>query len=61
MSWKVDGDLCTGCGLCTEQEGYFELDSENISRMIKPDAKEDDKNCVAAADDCPTEAIYWED
>ena len=61
MPWKVDPDLCTGCGLCTEHEGYFELDSDNISHMIKPGVPKDDPDCVEAAEDCPTEAIIWED
>ncbi len=49
MPWKVDRDLCTGCGLCTEHEGYIELDSESISVMIKPQAPKDDKECMEAA------------
>ena len=61
MPWKVDPDLCTGCALCTEHEGYFELDSEGVSVMIKPDAPRNDPECVEAEEDCPTEAIYWED
>jgi len=61
MPWKVDPDLCTGCGLCTEHEGYFELDSDDISHLIKPGAPKDDPECVEAAEDCPTEAIIWED
>ena len=61
MSWKVDPDLCTGCGLCTEHEGYFELNSNDTARMIKPEAAKDDPECVEAADDCPTEAIIWKD
>jgi len=61
MTWKVDPDLCTGCELCTEHEGYFEMDSEGKSRMMKPAAPKDDPNCVEAGEDCPTEAIYWED
>jgi len=61
MPWKVDPDLCTGCGLCTDHEGYFELDDEGISVLIRPDAPGDDPACVEAAEDCPTEAIFWGD
>ncbi len=62
MPWKVDPDLCTGCGLCTEHEGYFELDTEGgVSVMIKPEASSEDPECVEASEDCPTEAVYWEE
>ena len=61
MPWKVDRELCTGCGMCTEYEEYFKLDGEIKSVMLMPDALKDDKSCIAAEEDCPTEAIYWED
>ena len=62
MPWKLDEDLCTGCELCCEQEEYFSFNEEKgKAQMIKPDAAKDEQGCVEAAEDCPTEAIEWED
>lgn len=62
MPWKVDEDLCAGCELCCEKEGFFKFDEKKgKAMMINPKAPKDQPECVEAAEDCPTEAIQWED
>jgi len=62
MPWMVDKDLCTGCELCCEKEDFFRFNEElGKAEIIKPDAPKDQQECVEAAEDCPTEAIVWQD
>lgn len=62
MPWKVDPDLCTGCELCCEKEEFFKFnDDTGKAEMLKPGAPKGQQECIEASEDCPTEAIAWED
>ena len=55
----VDGDLCTGCGLCvTACPEVFQLGDDGKSFVKNPHAC-NTCNCQQAIDDCPTHAISW--
>ncbi len=54
---EVDRDLCFGFGDCVDSApGLFELDGENKSVVIDPEALELD-DLLVAAQDCPVDAI----
>ena len=60
MSIKIDGELCTGCGLCEETcPDIFKLnEDDDIAELVKTDYDEDDEECIEEAiESCPTEAI----
>ncbi len=62
MPWKVDDDLCTGCELCCEKEELFRFNEDTgKAELLKANVAKDDADCIEAAEDCPTEAIIWED
>ncbi|MDA8166128.1 MAG: ferredoxin [Desulfobacteraceae bacterium] len=55
----VDQTLCISCGLCTEiAGGTFELDENNLSRVIDPTG-DPEEVIQDAIDSCPVEAISW--
>jgi ferredoxin len=54
---EVDRELCFGFGDCVDSApGLFELDEENKSIVVDPEAYEID-TLLAAAQDCPVDAI----
>ena len=56
----VDGDLCIGCGHCTEVcPKVFEL-VDFKSNMIGPDQCST-CDCQDVIDTCPVQAIRWEE
>ena len=61
MKVKIDGDLCTACGLCVDSvPDVFKMGddvAEVISADVPSNLEEDVQN---AADDCPVEAIAVE-
>ena len=58
---EVDRELCFGFGDCVDSApGVFELDDENKSIVIDPDAADRD-DLVMAAQDCPVDAIILTD
>ena len=60
MEIKIDGDLCTGCGLCEETcPEIFKLnEDDDIAELTKTDYDENDEECIEEAiESCPTEAI----
>jgi ferredoxin len=58
ISIEVDRDLCFGFGDCVDSApGVFELDDENKSLVVDPDAQDRD-SIVLAAQDCPVDAIF---
>ncbi len=60
MPVQVDGDLCTGCGLCEETcPSVFKLDEdEGVARPVNPNPEGEDLDCAKrAAEECPVEAI----
>jgi ferredoxin len=55
---EVDRDLCFGFGDCVDSApGVFELDDENKSLVVDPDAQDRDA-IILAAQDCPVDAIF---
>lgn len=55
---EVDRELCFGFGDCVDSApGVFELDDEDISIVVDPDAQDKD-TIVMAAQDCPVDAIF---
>ncbi len=59
MKVEIDRDACVGCGLCTEVcPDYFEMDKDNKA-VVKAEApaKDLEKLCRQAADECPVNAI----
>lgn len=62
MRVKVDGELCTGCGLCVDTcPQVFEMD-DSTAKVIVPAVPENARHpCREAADNCPVEAISIEE
>ena len=63
MHARVDIDLCTGCGLCTEIcPDVFELDGDFASVIFGQSEvpEEFEEKCREAAESCPVEAIIVE-
>ena len=55
---EVDRDLCFGFGDCVDSApGVFELDDENKSIIVDPDAQDRD-TIMLASQDCPVDAIF---
>jgi ferredoxin len=58
---EVDRVLCFGFGDCVDSApGVFELDDENKSVVVDPDAQDRD-DILLAAQDCPVDAIFVAD
>ncbi len=54
----VERELCIGAASCVAiAPGVFELDQENIA-IIKDPKGNDDATIQAAAESCPTKAIF---
>ncbi|MDD5455373.1 MAG: ferredoxin [Candidatus Ratteibacteria bacterium] len=58
MKVKVDEELCTGCGLCSDNcSEVFEL-TDDVAQVMVEEVAPEHEDCVRdAADDCPVEAI----
>lgn len=57
----VERELCIGAASCVAiAPGVFELDAENIA-IIKDPKGNDDATILAAAESCPTKAIFLYD
>lgn len=63
MKVKVNKDACIGCGACCAIcDAIFELDEEGLSKVVKEEVKDDEKQAVRdSADSCPTGAIIVEE
>lgn len=61
MKATVDGDLCTGCGLCESTcPEVFELQDDVAVVKVDTVPKDAEESCKQAAEDCPVEAISCE-
>jgi ferredoxin len=63
MKVYIDPDLCSGCGPCIDTcPEVFDLNGDGIAFM-KVDEVPDDcfDACRDAADDCPNEAIVFQE
>jgi ferredoxin len=62
--FTIEGDLCTGCGLCEERApDNLELASgDDVARIIRqPKTSEEVEACTEAADYCPTGGLRPDD
>ena len=58
----VDAAKCIGCGLCVSSCGdVFELDENGKSRAKDAAACDKAGCCQQALDNCPSDAIAWEE
>ncbi len=58
MKVKIDADLCTACGLCTDDVPEVFKMGDEVAEVIQPDVPPDKEDAVQdAADSCPVEAI----
>ena len=61
MKVRIDADLCTGCGLCTDDVSDVFTMGDEVAEVIKADVPSDLEDAVRdAADSCPAEAIIVE-
>jgi ferredoxin len=61
MKVRIDADLCTGCGLCTDSvPDVFKME-DDVAQVIKADVPANlEKAVKEAVEDCPAEAIIVE-
>jgi ferredoxin len=58
MKVKIDADLCTGCGLCTDSVPDVFKMGDDVAQVLKADVPANlEKAVKEAAEDCPAEAI----
>ena len=61
MKATVDGDLCTGCGLCADAcPEVFKMDGDKAVVHSNPVPSNAEDSCKEAAEGCPVEAIACE-
>ncbi len=61
MKVKIDADLCTACGLCTDDVPEVFKMGDEVAEVIQPEVPPDKEDAVQdAADSCPVEAISVE-
>ena len=58
MTVKIEADLCTACGLCTDDVPTVFKMGDDVAEVIAADVPADQEDAVQdAADSCPSEAI----
>lgn len=57
MPAKVNKDLCTGCGNCTEVCPNNAIEVKEVAEVNEDECTD----CGACVDECPSEAIKLED
>lgn len=63
MKFKVDKDLCIGCGACQAIcEEVFEITDDGFATAKDVEVKDEDvkENAISALEGCPTSAISSE-
>jgi ferredoxin len=61
MKVKIDADLCTACGLCTDGVPQVFKMGKDVAEVIAADVPASLEKAVKdAASDCPAEAILIE-
>ena len=61
MKVRIDEDLCTGCGTCSDDVPDVFALTDDVAEVIKPDVPAELEDAVQqAAEDCPVEAIIVE-
>jgi ferredoxin len=61
MTVKVDRGTCIGCGLCAGIcPEVFEMDEDNIAKVIAQPGAGNEESAQEAADSCPVGAIAVE-
>ncbi len=61
MKVRIDADLCTGCGLCSDSVPDVFKMGDDIAEVISSEVPANLEGAVReAADDCPAEAIIVE-
>jgi ferredoxin len=61
MTVRIDPDLCTACGLCTDSVPQVFKMGKDVAEVISANVPANLENAVRdAASDCPAEAIIVE-
>ena len=61
MTVRIDKDLCTACGLCTDSVPQVFKMGKDVAEVISANVPANLENAVRdAASDCPAEAIIVE-
>ena len=61
MKVRIDADLCTGCGLCSDSVPDVFKMGDDIAEVVAADVPANLESAVQeAVDDCPAEAILVE-
>jgi ferredoxin len=61
MKVRIDADLCTACGLCTDDAPEVFTMGDDVAEVVSADVPGGQEDAVKdAADSCPSEAIILE-
>jgi ferredoxin len=61
MKVRIDADLCTACGLCTDDAPEVFTMGDDVAEVVLADVPAGQEDAVKdAADSCPSEAIIVE-
>ena len=61
MKVRIEADLCTACGLCTDDAPEVFTMGDDVAEVTQADVPADQEDAVKdAVDSCPSEAIILE-